>query len=372
MRMPMSMPSPEPRLARRDESAALAELFGDVPMQGSLVLSTRRDPDFFALYDMQDADARCWVVERDGRLTAMAAALARDGWLAERPVRVGYLGDLRTRFSARRDRSVLRFYPRVFEEASKAHGCDLYLTGVMASNAAALHALVRRRKEREGQPVYTLLRRYSMVSIQFAGARRFRGGVTVRRATAGDLPAYVARLDADHRRRPFGYRFDAGELERRLARWPGFSLDSTFLAFRGGTLVGGATCWDPAPVKRYRVEAYRGSMRWTKRGFNAAARLLGWTPLPEPGGEFRYFYLCNLTVDDAEAMRALLETVYAEHRRRGYHFFSFIEYEDDPLARATKGFFARRLGFHLYAVTRSGAPVPEIPPGPTGFELALA
>jgi len=42
-----------PRLATSADNAALLDLFGDVPMRGELVLATRRDPDFFALYRQQ-------------------------------------------------------------------------------------------------------------------------------------------------------------------------------------------------------------------------------------------------------------------------------------------------------------------------------
>ncbi len=196
----------------------------------------------------------------------------------------------------------------------------------------------------------------------------------VRVATEADLPALIALLAADHQRRPFGYRFDDGELEHRLAHWPGFSLSRTYLAFDRGELAGCATAWDPSPVKGYRVMAYRGRMRWVKRGFNAAATLLRWPALPEPGGEFRYFYLSNVSIrgDDPELFRALLRRIYADFHGRGYHFFTLYREEGDPLAPASKGFFARALPFHLYAVTRAELARTEFPAGRTGFEICLA
>lgn len=364
------------RKAARGDNEALLSLFGDVPMEGSLVLSTRRDPDLFALYDLQRGDADCWTVEDErGVPIAMSATIARDGWLEGKPARVGYLGDLRTRFSARRDRSVLRFYGQVLEDAIAARGCAAFLTGVLASNAAAMNALVKRKKTRGAQPAYHLLKRFSMVSVQLTGKRRARrtAGIEVRTATEADLPAIVALLDADHRTRPFGYRFDDGEFEHRLARWPGFTLEKTYLAFREGKLAGVTTAWDASPVKRYRVIAYRGAMLWTKRALDAAALVFGWPKLPEPGHDFRYAYLCNTSIagDDPAVLEALLETVYADHVGRGWHFFSLCEWEGDPLAAATKGFRTRRLDFHLYAVTRAGETPPEMT-GRPGFEMALA
>lgn len=363
------------RRATRDDNAALLDLFGDVPMQGELVLATQRSPDYFALFDMQRGDAEVWVHGEQGPLDGMGAIHVRDGWLEGRPCRVGYLGDLRTRFSARRSRGLARYFGPVLEETAERLGVDTFLTAVMASNATALQALVRRRPGREAQPHYTLLRRFSAVSLQFLFRRRPRPSVfTVRRATPEDVPAMAALLDADHRARPFGYRYDTGELQHRFARWPGLRVEDTYLAFdTGGRLVGCTSTWNPDAVKRYRVHAYRGGMRWVRLGWNAMAAVARARRLPTPGSDFRYFYLCNTSVrgEDPAIFRALLERVYADFHGQGFHFLTLYLGEDDPLAPALEGFLQRRLDFHLYAVTPASRPRDTFPPGRTGFEICL-
>ena len=364
------------RRATRDDNPHLLELFGSVPMQGELVLATQRAPDFFRLYDMQRGDTELWVNEGEDGLDSMGTLLVREGWLEGRPCRVGYLGDLRTRFSARRSRSLARFYGPLLEETAKRLGVEAFLTAVMASNAAALQALVKRKAHRVNQPHYTLLRRFAAVSVHFTRRRQPRPGrFLVRRATPEDVPAMAALLDADHRKRPFGYRYDLGELEHRLERWPGLSVDGCYLAFDGGgKLVGCTSAWDPEAVKRYRVMAYRGSMRWVKWGYDAMATVLRAPRLPEPGNDFRYFYLCNTSIvgEDPAILRALVERVYADHHGKGYHFFSLYMDEGDPLHPALQGFFQRRLDFHLYAVTPASSAREHFPRGRTGFEMALA
>lgn len=364
------------RLARAEDNSALLSLFGDVPMEGQLVLSTQRGPDFFALYELQRGPYETWVADGERGLIGMGSVLVRDGWLSGRPAKVGYLGDLRSKFAARRMRGLARFYGEVLDGARERHGCEVFLTGIIASNAAALNALVKRSGKRANQPRYELFRRFALVSIQFTGERRARrSAFTVRTATQGDLPALTAFLDADHRVRPFGYRFDQGELQHRLARWPGFTLESTYLALDStGRLVGCTTAWDPSAVKRYRVEAYRGSLRWQKIAFNTAAHLLRWRPLPQAGEEFRTLYLCNTSIqgDSPEIFRALLEHIYVDARPRGYHLLSHPVYEQDPLSAAFDGFITRALDFHLYAVTPASAPRLTLPEGRPGFEPALA
>src|SRR3989442_10765707 len=82
------------RPATRADNEALLELFGAVPMTGELVIATRREPDFFALYELQRGDTECWVYETVGGPAALGTVLVRDGWVGGRPARVGYLGDL--------------------------------------------------------------------------------------------------------------------------------------------------------------------------------------------------------------------------------------------------------------------------------------
>ncbi|WP_434384579.1 hypothetical protein [Melittangium boletus] len=364
------------RRATREDAPQLLDLFGAVPMQGELVLATRREPDFFRLYDMQRGLAEPWVHEVEGQLDGLGTILVRDGWLEGRACRVGYLGDLRTRFSARRSRGLSRFYGPVLEETAERLGVEAFLTAVMASNATALNALVKRKPGRVSQPRYTLLRRFGSVSVHFTRRRTPRPGrYRVRRATPEDIPAMAARLDADHRARAFGYRYDLGELEHRLADWPGLRVEGCYLAFDpDGTLVGCTSVWDPQAVKRYQVLAYRGSMRWVKWGYDAMATVLRAPRLPAPGNAFNYFYLCNTSIQDEnpDILRALVEQVYADHQGQGYHFFTLYLDEGDPLQPALKGFFQRRLDFHLYAVTPASRPRDHYPEGRTGFEMALA
>lgn len=364
-----------PRLATPADNAACLDLFSAVPMQGTLVLSTQRSPDFFGLYAMQRAQPFTYVADAEGGgLVGMCTALVRDGWLDGQPARVGYLGDLRLRFD--RARVFPRFFGDLFEKLCADSGCSAYVTSILSSNRAALNALTRRREKRPNQPWYQKLHGFDAVQVQLAWKRTpSASDVKVRSATPSDLPRLVEALDAAHRSRPFGYRYDEGELQHRLAHWPGFSLDETLVAEDArGTLLGVTTLWDPTPVKRYRVHAYRGSMAWVKRGFNLAASVARWPRLPEPGEEFRYAYLSNLWVkDDAPAtFRALLEHAYARLQPRGFHFFTFELDDGDALAPALKGFLTQRLNFTLFGVTPASQSRQQWPTGRTGFEIALA
>jgi hypothetical protein len=369
------------RVATDNDNAAILDLMADVPMAGSLVLATRRDPDFFALYRIQRGHQRLWVFGDDGgALKGMGGFLVRDGFLDGAPGRVGYLGDLRTRGLARERLAFPQVYAHLFARTVEETGCEHFLTGVLADNVAAIRALSSsssKSGKRAAQPHYHLVQRFDMANVHFVGRlpRPKVRGVVVRTATVDDVAAIASLLAADHRQRPFGWRFDDGEFEHRLARWPGFALDHTFCAFADdGRLVGVTTCWDAAPVKRYRVLRYAGQMVTVKRALDVVARLSGLAPLPDAGHDFRSLYLTNLSVldDSPVIMQALVDAIYARFARAGYHFLAFPLYEGDPLARGTKGYVVRRVPFHLYAVTSSSRARTEWQAGRPGFEMALA
>jgi hypothetical protein len=268
-------------------------------------------------------------------------------------------------------------YAHLFDQTVQQTGCEHFLTGVVADNAAAIQALATTKSMRRAQPHYHLLRPFDMANIHFLrrGGRRNTSGIVVRTATADDLTAIADFLAADHRQRPFGWRFDDGEFQHRLQNWPGFALDETYLAFDDRQhLVGVTTCWDASMVKRYRVMRYGGQMVWVKRGLSMLARLTGTAPLPDPGHDFRYFYLTNLRIrdDNPVVMQALVDAIYRDHARLGFHFFAFPLFAGDPLAGGTKGYFVRRMPFHLYAVTAASKARSEWQHGRPGFEMALA
>jgi hypothetical protein len=367
------------RLATRDDSAQLAELFARVVLDSDLSFAVERDPDFFALYDMELASSEqvVFTAELDKKLEGVAAFLGRDAYLRGERVRTAYMSDLRV--SPKITGKVFgKMMGERYQEARRALGADLMYTAVFDSNRAAQRALVERSPRHPHKPWYNPLRKFDILSLHFLQRQALRRAAhRVRRATERDVDAIAAMLAADQRARPFGYVFDDGLLERRLSRWPGFGIDRFYLAVDAkGNILGCMAPWDAVDVKRYRVVGYKGDMRWVKRGYNLAARVLGAQPLPEPGGLLRYLYLTHVCVPSGEAsvMAAMLDAVYAAHWGRGYCFMCSTVEHGDPLAAAYRGYVTTRLPATLYAVTPHDQPLDTstLGPGRAGFEACLA
>jgi hypothetical protein len=368
------------RLARRADNARLCELFRSNTMETDLQLVVERDPDFFALYDIQEVDQRTFVLTDgpgdDAPIEGMASVLCRDGYLRGERIRVGYLGDLRLSPRVRGGRFLGSHFGPQFREACEHLGCEVALTAILDANAAARWALVRRHARYPDQPLYRAIASFRMLNVQFTWRRRRRSSWTVRRAREADLAPIAAMLGEDHRHRPFGYVIDESVLRRRLVRWPDIGVESFYVAEDGrGRLCGVCAAWDAERVKRYRVLAYRGRMRWLRRGFDLQALVTGSPRLPAPGGRLRYFYLTHTSVrdEDPEVMAALLDRIYDDHLGRGYHFMSACVLEGDPLAQAYSRYRTTVVPATLYAVSAPGSVYSALDIGACrpGFEMAL-
>jgi hypothetical protein len=368
------------RLARRTDSSALAKLFASVVLDSDMSLAVERDPDFFALYDMETlrGDQRVWVVEMDGKVEGVGSFLGRDAHLKGTRLRTAYMSDLRASERARKGRVFGAVMEQGFRGAQRELGADIMYTAVFDSNRAAQKALVLRSPRYPTKPYYHPFRKFTITSLQLLTPRALRPSrYRVRMATQRDLDALIGMLAKDHKERPFGYAFDQGLLEQRLAQWPRFGLENFYLAVDARDNILGCTAtWDGFDVKRYRVRGYRGPMRWVKRGYNAAASLTGACPLPEPGELLRYLYLTHVCVpsDDPGVMASLLDAIYAASWKRGYSFLMAYVGEQDPLAPAYRGFVTSGLKATLYAVSPHDKPldVQTLGHGKPGFEIALA
>lgn len=349
-------------------------------MDAELSLSIRRTPTVDAMYELHASAWDSWVVAHgDGTIAGMGSALVRGAWVGGQLRNVGYLGDLRLSGRAEGRMLLDRAYGPILEEARARHGVHYWLTAIIASNARARRALTvhTERAAKRRRPRYTLLREFDIRSLHLVlPRRRERSRFTVRRARDNDIAAIAALLDRDARARPLGYPMPEQELRRRLATWPGLTVESFHVAEDAASgIVGVVAPWDAAPVKKTVVSGYHGSMRRVRWAHDVAAFALGRPRLPAPGCTFRYQYLTHLAIPSGEpaVLRALLDSAYHAARRARVHFLCACAPVGDPLDAAYRGYLATNLRAQLYLVTLPDTPVPDgFLSGPMpGFEMSL-
>lgn len=365
------------RRAEVADGPALSRLLRDVHIRGALDVAQEREPDFFGLLQLHGGPLDVWVMEdQDGVIGGCGSVSVRPGLVQGARETVGYLGDLRARPGFRGVRHLPRLYRMALEWARDQHQAELFYTVIFDDNRIAKRALVEKKRHRAQQPSYRVMTPFSMTSVQFTLAKgRARGRVDeASERDRADLVEFLARAN---RRRLMGELVDEAWLERRLRTWPGLELGSFLLARDPtGRVIGTVAPFDPGLLKRTRVLGYYEDMRWIRWGFDLAARVGGFPPLPVPGDCFRFAFLSHLEVeeDDPATLRDLLLEAYRRLRPRGLHFMSAMIPRGSPLELAFRGFMVRRTPMTLYGVTLNGSRFSELElqTHRPGFEMALA
>jgi hypothetical protein len=367
------------RRAAEADNAALCDVVRRVHLRSQLDVTQERDPDFFALPRMHLGAYEVYLGENaEGFVGGCGSVITRPGWLDGAVRTVGYLSDLRAVPGFKGARALPAAYHRALELARDAHGAELFYTVIFDDNAVARRALVGSGKDerRRGQPIYRVMTPFQMTSVQFALPMRAPRG-PVRRARDGDRDQLVAFLSEQAKRRVMGDVMGPELFQRRLQTWPDLSLESFFIALDGGGRIVGATApWNTHRFKRTRVLGYYGGMRTMKRAFNLGSRLLGYPPLPEPGGCLDFAFLSHLEVkdDDPAVLRALLRATYRDLAQERLHFISAMIPRGSPLEAAFKGFVVNRTGMTVYSVALPESPYAarDFTTLHPGFEMALS
>lgn len=325
----------------------IRRLVASQPIPGRVVVSFRREPDYF-IGNRVCADTTV-VAARDratGELAGIIALSVADRLMGGSVVRVGYVGQLRVA-----DRYQGRFIPlrgfRFVRDLAAEKKVELLFTAIMAENTAV-------RCIYADGIVRTFPRLVKVADVYTAGVmvpgppRRVAGagGATevsrrgpgacdgLEIATAGpeDVPSIVRLLNDRGRRRdwlPVHREAEFAGQERR----PGFDVADFVLARREGRLVGVAGLWDQSAFKQSIVEGYSGTLARLRPVYNAVARIRRRPSLPAPGEHFRSAYASFVAVerDDPRVFARILAALrtHASARRLDYLLVGLTA--NDPL-----------------------------------------
>lgn len=319
------------RLATPDDDSALrARMAADI-MHGRISISFRREPGYFVGAAVLGEQAQVIVCETAaGQIIALGSRSTRQAYLNGIASRTGYLSDLRIAREARKS-TVLA---RGFEFLRTLHEADpvaLYSTVVLDGNTAALDALT---KVRAGLPYYQPLGRMLTPAVHLDFPRRVPRipGVTLRRASIGDLPHVTGFLQREHARRQFAPVWDTAALTA-----PGIGrlrIEDFWLAERGGVLLAALATWDQHPLRQTHIEAYSKGLARIRPLYNLLARLSPLKPMPAQGEPVPYLYISALAVanDDPDIFNYLLASVCNALRTSPWHYAICGLHESDPLA----------------------------------------
>lgn len=362
------------RDATAKDNAALIALAAACPMAGDLSLCVNRAPDFFALNRLEGDRWSVGVADLAGSPTIGCVAVAeRCAHVFGHPSRVMYASDLKVHPDHRGSRAADALILYVRDHCLAAGGPDVpILLTVLAGN----RPMERLAEGPRGLPVLSHFATLRAHAVPLLWRRRVPdAGVRFTTGRESDLEDMAALWRTVAPGRQFAPAFDADGLERWITDAPGLDLSDYIIARRpNGRLAGFLGVWDQTSFKQLRVVAYSRRLAVVRAALNAAAPVIGVTPLPSPGAPLRHATVVHACVPprSPEVLRALVLTAYDALRGRGHAFFTIGLDVRDPLANALDGLLAQPTDISARVTTPLGSYTgPALDDRPLHFEIAL-
>ncbi|PWU09150.1 MAG: hypothetical protein C5B50_28065 [Verrucomicrobia bacterium] len=289
-------------MARKEDDAAIRRLLRDNPMEGDIVLSFEREPDYFRGTPLPGSDDQTILAFEGNHVVCMGRCSTRTRYLNGRPRRVAYLSELRLdrRFAGRAD--IVRRGYQFFEQLGGS--ADYYFTSIASDNERSIRLLERGLP---GFPAYSVLGELKTVVIPVpsssAGAKRLhdRASHQLRRwslrhtTAAAHEPDHLAQfLNRAGERRQLASSWTGEELAR-LGEF-GLDLADIHLVLEGDKIVGCVAIWDQRLFRQTVIRGYSRKLSLLRPWLNASARIFGFPRLPVPGSALAHAFLSPFAV----------------------------------------------------------------------------
>lgn len=357
------------RLATEADNPKIQDLITKITMPGLAEMCFQRTPDFFVGAKVIGEEFVIAVADDDERpdvLAGLTVISGRDLYISGKPRRVFYSGDTRVDPYYRR-RGIAS---SLFLEQKKYRRADELLQGiVLKENTAPLDAAANAA---DG-----VLFRYWIshtIETSFIYVRRqtprIPAGVTIRAATAADLPAMQAFNDREAPRRNGYPVYDLTKLAAGDPYYKGLSITDYVLALRDGQIIGMMAGWNQKAYKQTRIVGFKPVVKVLRPFYNLYVGLTGGFKLPPIGGVLNYLTLYHVLVagDDKAVLQGLIDWVMA-HQGQKYDALATCFTHGDPLVEVPRGYKRQKLISSNFWLSYGDDPRPGIDDRPLYAEL---
>jgi hypothetical protein len=318
-------------LAEPCDDAALRQRMAEDRMQGDIVLSFRREPDYYLGCKVQGETSQIIKCTDDdtGKIVGLTARHRSRVFINGRETQVGYLSDLRVDPAVRRGTLLARGY-RFVRELHDADPLPFYYSVILQGNVQAIATLVGARA---GLPIYEDRGKIHTPAIHLD--RRLPdvscSGVKVRRGTPTMMPPVFEFLRREFPNKQFAPCYRVEDLGS--GRLHGLLPEDFYIAVRGETIVGCIAAWDQTAFRQAHVEQYSNRLRIVRPMYNLAAHFTSLHSLPPPGSQIRFLYLSLIAVENnhVDVFACLMRHAYQDRRAGECHFMIAGLHEQDPL-----------------------------------------
>jgi len=337
-------------LAGIGDDPAIRQRFAEDLMPGSVSVTFRREPSFFASLDLlgDHADVIKCSDRQTGNLIGFGTRYRRQFYFHGNKVTGGYLADLRCEPAYRGLGLLARGY-KYLHNLHQRNPYKAYYTVIYDGNLAVEKVLA---SGRAGLPKYLYrgLIKTPAIHLDFKLPEISVSGMSLRSATESDLPSVIEFLNHENAKKQFAPVYCSKSFDTLKVH--GFKISDLILAETNREIVGTVAAFFPNGFRQTHVERYSKKLSCIKPFYNAASWLTPLKPLPGVGKEILYFYLVmpGARNNDPQIMSALIRSLYRRYRKGPWHYFIPGFHEDDALSSCIEPYRSIPAAGRLYEI----------------------
>jgi GNAT superfamily N-acetyltransferase len=343
----------------RSYSDKMLEILHSAPINtDKITICFDRQPDFFRLSDIKYHPYFCYGFFRLNQLKGFGMIGYHSAMVNGSQETVFHLKDFYVSPEARGTGFGLKVAEKLFRETY--NNSTIGYAVVMKGNRDPLSYVDHRNPSFPYIPYSRIINQLDVRNIILTWPVRYTRKYIIRRAEKSDIPVIVNLLNNEHKERLFGNHYDIATFDKYLSERPGLSIDDYYLAFgRNGSPCGVCAAWDCSSFRQTRVLRYGKQFLAAKILYRILSVLFRLAPLPAPGECFKDFIVTDYAVEgrDPDIMNALLRTVYNKYRKKRYQNMIWSSSADDPLLKASDGFFFQRLISNIVLISTDPATI---------------
>jgi hypothetical protein len=306
-------------LARPDDAESIQALLRQTAMEGRIKLSFESQLPHEYPEELSPKFSQT-LVGREKKSAQIWGVSTRSGYemfVNGEPALIGYVGLLRVA-PAYQHGIPLKLGIRLFKQLHQDGRVPYYLTSIMADNKPAIRMLAANRPGFLTYTPYARLVTHTILSRKTRPVSLLARNVSLRSATAGDIPGLIAHLTHWGQAKQFSPVWNQHTLFHPDLT-PGLQAEDFILALQGDEIVACAAVWDQQLHRKIIVLDYEQKLRRMRRLLNPFSRLLGQPKLPPAGSELPHAILSMVAVknDDTRLFQTLLAAALDQTKRRG-------------------------------------------------------
>ena len=345
------------REATSADSKVLNDFFTSIPVSGSVEIKIAREEQFFSFYQRLGLPYKTFILEDNSEIIGTASFLMRELQFKNKILKIAQGCDLRIAPTRKAIQSWSKYFLPLLEDIRQKENCDGFLTSINYTETQALNAFIRPRMRRAEQPIYSLCRKYNLVSIHgnYPWQSELNENISIRAYNSSDKDELISFI-ANHLK---NYCFVPHALSLNVADYIQksflYSWSQFILAFsRDKKIIGCVQPISSTLLQDYLPQEYNQQAH-NFRQFLKVTQWLGLgRKLTKPYSrsnkqEALHFRMLHFFLfDHAEVQKSLLQAAYASSKQNEFLVYAYEK--NDYSKRPPKGSIFAEIPYGLYNI----------------------